>query len=229
MSNNVIVFLGAPGSGKGTQSSMILKKYQMKGLSLGNILRSEIEQGTKLGVTLSQYVTAGLLVPDSLVGEVLDTQIQALRKEKGNATGILLDGFPRTLNQAVMLDSILAANELSLTLVIELYVNQQILLDRLLSRFSCAVCGQPYNKKFNLPKVEGTCDICGSHSFSYRKDDNDAVIQKRLDEYYEYSELLKNFYSKQNLLFTVDGTASIEHIFNEIDSFLHHKLNSVVG
>lgn len=200
-----LVILGPPGAGKGTLAPTISKLTDVKHVSTGNMFRDNIKNRTELGLQAKAYMSDGQLVPDSLtIDMVRETIVGEL-----NSEGFLLDGFPRTVEQAEALDAMLAGSGKELDAVICLAVDDNIIIDRLSSRMVCDNCGAIYNSRTQKPKVEGVCDVCGSH-LSVRDDDQPATVKKRLKSYHEETEGLLAYYQRQNKIIAIDGSRSAD-------------------
>ncbi|MGB9710161.1 MAG: adenylate kinase [Thermodesulfovibrio sp.] len=210
-----LVFLGAPGAGKGTQAKKLVEKYGIPQISTGDLLRAAVAQGTPLGKEAKAYMDKGELVPDSVVlGMVKERLAQDDCKK-----GFILDGFPRNVAQAEALDKMLAEMNIPLDLALNLDVPFDDLMKRLTGRRTCKSCGQMYNIYFSPPKVDGKCDKCGGELFQ-RDDDKEETIRKRLEVYRAQTEPLIDYYSKKGILKTVSGTGSIDEIFSSICAIL---------
>lgn len=211
-----LILLGPPGAGKGTQAAQIEKKYNLKQLSTGDMLRSNVSQGTPLGKQAKSIMEAGGLVPDEIMVEMIKDRIQ----EADCKDGIILDGFPRTVKQAEALDLLLQELETKLDAVIEIKVDDAILIDRVVGRFTCSDCGEGYNKVFKPLKKDGVCDVCGGSNFSYRKDDNTETVKSRLEAYHAQTVPLIPYYNKKGILHVVDGMQSMDDVLKDIDNVL---------
>ena len=199
-----LIFMGAPGSGKGTQIQMMLKDgYQQ--ISTGDILRKEVKSKSKLGKKLKKIMDAGQLVSDDLVIQVIDNLFDNLKSKQG----IILDGFPRTIIQAEKLDKILKKYNITIDAVVEINTPDEVIINRISDRYICANCGATYNKSNKNPKVEGVCDICEGTEFKTRDDDRKEVVQKRLDTYHKKSADIIGFYKKKGIYHQVDGSSGI--------------------
>jgi adenylate kinase len=210
-----LVLLGPPGAGKGTQASAIVDKFNIPHISTGDIFRANIKEGTDLGKEAKAYMDKGLLVPDELVVSIVKDR---LTKEDCKE-GFLLDGFPRTFNQALALDSELDKMDIKLDRVININASAEILIERAVGRRICKECGATYHIKFNPPKVEGICDKEGAELYQ-RDDDNKETVSTRINVYMDQTEPLIAYYKEQDLLLDVDGSKSIDAIFETISKQL---------
>ena len=204
--------MGPPGAGKGTQAANIVTKYGVCHISTGDMFRSAIKNGTEMGKLAQSYMEKGELVPDSVtVGIVKERLSQTDCSEKG----FLLDGFPRNLDQAHSLDVIL--NELGYALdgVIDVSVENQILINRIIGRRICKKCGATFHVEFNKPQVEGVCDVCGGELYT-RKDDTLETAENRLSVYSSQTQPLLDFYAERGLLVNINGDQEVEKVFADI-------------
>ena len=206
-----IVMLGAPGAGKGTQAKMISEKYGVPHISTGDIFRANIKENTPLGQKAKEYMDKGLLVPDELV---VDLVVDRLAQDDAKK-GYVLDGFPRTIPQAEALDKALAANNETVDYAINVEVPDENIINRMSGRRACVGCGATYHIEFNPTKVEGICDACGE-KLILRDDDKPETVKNRLSVYHEQTQPLIDYYSKKGVLAEVDGTQSMENVFNAI-------------
>lgn len=206
-----LVILGPPGAGKGTQAEYIVKRYNIPHISTGDIFRENIKNNTELGKKAKSYMDKGLLVPDDLVIALVEDR---LNKEDAKE-GFLLDGFPRTVAQAVSLDSILDKNDEKLTKVINISVDPEILIERAVGRRVCKTCGMTYHVKFNPPKEEGVCDKDGTKLIQ-RDDDTEETVKTRISVYFDQTAPLIDYYRAQNLLIDIDGAKDIDKVFDDI-------------
>ncbi|MDR2401134.1 MAG: adenylate kinase [Deferribacteraceae bacterium] len=211
-----ILFLGAPGSGKGTQSENIIRDYDVIQISTGDILRKAVKDGTPLGMEAKNYMTQGLLVPDTLIVEVMSERLKA----EDAKNGFILDGFPRTVVQVEALDAMLE-KELSykITHVISLEVPDDIIYERITGRRSCPVCGRVYHIKFNPPKSAEACDADGEKLIC-RDDDTVETLSKRLKVFHESTAVIKPLYEKRGIVLSLDGTRSAADVYKKIKAFL---------
>ena len=210
-----IIMLGAPGAGKGTQAKMIAEKRGIPHISTGDIFRANIKNGTELGAKAKEYMDKGLLVPDELVCDLVVDRIQQADCEKG----YILDGFPRTIPQAEALEAALNAIEQKLDYAIDIDVPDENIINRMSGRRACVGCGATYHVVFNPTKVEGKCDVCGE-SLILRDDDKPETVKKRLDVYHTQTQPLIDFYSARKVLVEVDGTQSMDKVFEDIMKIL---------
>lgn len=208
-----LIFMGLPGAGKGTQSPFIVKKYGIKHISTGDIFRQAMANKTAMGMKAKSYIEKGDLVPDDVTCGIVKDRLG----KPDMKAGYILDGFPRTINQARSLEKM--SNDLNspVTAVIYIKVDRPLLIKRLSGRFMCKKCGATYNKLFRMPKVANTCDKCGSHEFFQRDDDKPATVKNRLKVEGDSMKPLLTFYKKRNLLHTVDGHPDIDQTKNMYD------------
>lgn len=210
-----IIMLGAPGAGKGTQAKMIAEKCGIPHISTGDIFRANIKNGTELGAKAKEYMDKGLLVPNELVCDLVVDRIQQADCEKG----YILDGFPRTIPQAEALENALNAIEQKLDYAIDIDVPDENIINRMSGRRACVGCGATYHVLFNPTKVEGKCDVCGE-SLILRDDDKPETVKKRLDVYHTQTQPLIDFYTERKVLVEVDGTQSMDKVFDDIMKIL---------
>jgi adenylate kinase len=207
-----LIFLGAPGSGKGTQAEVLEKDKSLVKLSTGDMLRAAVKAGTELGNQAKVIMEQGGLVSDDIMIGMIAERIQ----QPDCKSGFILDGFPRTVAQAEALDKMLKERGTKIDKVIEFAVNEDILVDRISGRFSCAKCGSGYHDHFKKTVKEGVCDSCGSTEFIRRKDDNAETVKTRLEAYRAQTAPLKPYYEKQGNLIAVDAMADIAVVTAEI-------------
>ena len=210
-----IIMLGAPGAGKGTQAKMIAEKYSVPHVSTGDIFRANISNGTELGKEAKEYMDQGLLVPDELTVKIL---LDRVAKEDCK-NGYVLDGFPRTIPQAEVLDKALAELGDQVDYAINVDVPDENIINRMSGRRACLKCGATYHIKYNLPKVEGVCDVC-DQELVLRDDDKAETVKKRLDVYHDQTQPLIDFYSNKGILKEVDGTIDMKDVFGAIVKIL---------
>ena len=196
-----LIFLGAPGAGKGTQAEIVCEKLGIPAISTGNMLREAVKNQTAAGLAAKEYMDRGDLVPDDVVVGILKDRIAMDDAKKG----FILDGFPRTVPQAETLD----AMGVQIDKVIEIYVPDEKICARLSGRRVCEGCGNSYHVDFKPTKVEGVCDACGGE-LQIRKDDAPETVRKRLEVYHATTEVLKEFYGKLGRLCIVEGNQPIE-------------------
>lgn len=206
-----LILLGPPGAGKGTQAAGIVDKYKIPHISTGDIFRQNINENTPLGLKAKDYMNKGLLVPDELVIEIVEDRL----KEPDAQNGFLLDGFPRTVNQAIALDKALSGMDSQLDKVVNIEVDKELLIERVVGRRICKTCGATFHVSFNKPKVDGICDVCGDELYQ-RADDTLETVSKRIEVYQSETKPLIDYYTEKGLLVTVDGQIGIENVFNEI-------------
>jgi adenylate kinase len=211
-----IILLGPPGAGKGTQASHLVEKYDMVQLSTGDILRAAVKAGTDVGKMADEIMKAGKLFPDELMAEILGEHMDAIPAEKG----LIFDGYPRTAPQVALLDGLLSSRDRTLDHVIELVVDEDALVERIVGRYTCANCGEGYHDIFKMPKVETTCDKCGSHEFKRRPDDNEETVRTRMAEYRAKTEPILPLYDARGLVSRVDGMEAIEDVTEAIEAII---------
>jgi adenylate kinase len=219
-----IILLGAPGSGKGTQSELLRRKYGLPQIATGDLLRAAIAAGTPLGEKSRAYVTAGALVPDDLILALVAEHLS--RPEA--ASGFILDGFPRSIPQADGLKEIMDKAGVRLDRVIKLDVNKKTLLERLTSRRICPGCGSVYNLLTTPPATEGTCTNCGSRLVQ-REDDTEATVRLRLSVYDLSTKPLIDYYDAMHLLSIVNGEGTAQAIFERIVAVMERRGGTVGG
>ncbi|CDZ75239.1 Adenylate kinase [Peptoniphilus sp. ING2-D1G] len=206
-----LVILGPPGAGKGTQAEFIINKYSIPHISTGDIFRENIKNGTELGKKAKSYMDQGALVPDQVVIEIVQDRIS----RDDCKDGFLLDGFPRTVAQAVSLDAELDKLGTKLDKVINIDVDSSILVERAVGRRICKTCGATYHIKFNPPKNEGFCDKDNTPLIQ-RDDDVEETVQKRINVYVNQTVPLLDYYSAQGLLVNIDGSKEIKIVSEDI-------------
>lgn len=210
-----IIMLGAPGAGKGTQAKMIADKYGVPHISTGDIFRANIKNGTELGMEAKKYMDQGRLVPDELTVRILLDRVA----QDDCKNGYVLDGFPRTIPQAEVLDSELTKLGDHIDYAINVDVPDENIVKRMSGRRACLTCGATYHIEHVPPKKEGICDVCGSE-LVLRDDDKPETVKNRLNVYHEQTQPLIDFYTEKGVLKTVDGTVPMEEVFAAITAIL---------
>ena len=210
-----VVMLGAPGAGKGTQANRLATKYNVPHISTGDIFRANIKNETELGKKVKGYLDRGELVPDELTCDLLVDRIA----QEDCANGYVLDGFPRTIPQAKILDEALAKGGSKLDYAIDIDVPDENIIRRMGGRRACLACGRTYHTKYIIPAKEGICDDCGD-KLVLRDDDAPDTVKKRLDIYHEQTQPLIDYYNGTEILRTVDGTRDMDEVFDAIVSIL---------
>ena len=210
-----IIMLGAPGAGKGTQAKMIADKYGVPHISTGDIFRANINNCTELGMEAKKYMDQGLLVPDELTVRILLDRVA----QDDCKNGYVLDGFPRTIPQAEVLDSELTKLGDHIDYAINVDVPDENIVKRMSGRRACLTCGATYHIEHVPPKKEGICDVCGSE-LVLRDDDKPETVKNRLNVYHEQTQPLIDFYTEKGVLKTVDGTVPMEEVFAAITAIL---------
>ncbi len=211
-----IILLGPPGAGKGTQASHLVETRSMVQLSTGDMLRAAVKAGTPIGLQAKAVMDAGALVSDEIVSGIIGEALDQLPA----TTGVIFDGYPRTAAQAVSLDSILAERKRTLHHVIELAVDEDALVERIVGRFTCGQCGEGYHDTFKQPAVAGVCDKCGSTEFKRRPDDNEETVRTRMQEYRAKTAPILPIYDARGLVSRIDGMAPIGDVTTAIASIL---------
>jgi adenylate kinase len=210
-----IIMLGAPGAGKGTQAKKIADLCKVPHISTGDIFRANIKQGTELGKKAKTYMDAGELVPDELVCDLVVDRIQ----HDDCTEGFILDGFPRTIPQAEALTNALNAIEQKMEYALNIDVPDENIIHRMAGRRACVGCGATYHVEFNPPKVQDVCDVCGE-ALVLRDDDKPETVMNRLNVYHEQTKPLIDYYEKQGIVHTIDGTQTMDQVFSDIRKIL---------
>ncbi|MEH3037998.1 MAG: adenylate kinase [Sphingomonas adhaesiva] len=213
-----IILLGPPGAGKGTQAQRLVEDRGMVQLSTGDMLRAAVKAGTPVGIEAKSIMDAGGLVSDAIVSALIGERLDA-----GTGAGAIFDGYPRTAAQAESLDGLLQDRGQRLDHVIELEVNEDALVERIVGRFTCAHCGAGYHDTFKQPRVAGVCDACGATEFKRRPDDNEETVRTRMAEYRAKTAPIIPIYESRGLLRRVDGMADIAVVTKAIDAILRAR------
>jgi adenylate kinase len=211
-----LILMGLPGAGKGTQAERIVATYNIPHISTGDMFREAIKNETTLGLKAKSYMDAGDLVPDEVTNGIVKERLA----QKDTDKGFLLDGFPRTLDQAKALAEMLTDLNKKIDAVIEIQVAEEELVESLEGRFMCRNCGATYHKIFNPTKVEGTCDRCGGHEFYQREDDKPETVKNRLSVNVKNSEPILAYYNEEGLLYPVDGDREIDAVFADVEKII---------
>ena len=206
-----LLIMGAPGTGKGTMSNIITKEFEVVHVSTGDMLRASIANGSPVGLEAQNYMNSGKLVPDSIIHDIIVERLG----QKDMDAGFLMDGYPRTLEQAKDLSLILDEVGKKIDLVINLYVDDEVLKERITGRRLCKKCGAIYHTKNSPAKVEGICDVCGSELYT-RKDDTLESLVTRLNEYYGNTKPVLDYYKEQNLVVEINADQAVESVFAEV-------------
>jgi adenylate kinase len=210
-----IILLGPPGAGKGTQAARLQASRGMIQLSTGDMLREAVASGSAVGVEAKAVMDRGELVSDAIVSALIGERLDA-----AGELGTIFDGYPRTRQQAEALDLLLAERGRRLDHVIELVVDEDELVRRIVGRFTCANCGAPYHDEFKRPARDAVCDVCGSTEFKRRPDDNEETVRTRMAEYRAKTEPILPYYEERNLVRRVNGMASVDEVAAQIDAIL---------
>ncbi|MFO7814668.1 MAG: adenylate kinase [Halanaerobiales bacterium] len=214
-----LIILGLPGAGKGTQAKKLSKKYDIPHISTGDIFRNAIKNETKLGKKAKEIIDSGGLVPDEITNNIVRERL----KKDDCTDGFILDGFPRTINQAEALEKMLESMKRTLDLALYIDVAREELIKRLTHRRTCSNCGATYHLDYNPPEKEGICDKCGGKLIQ-RSDDTEEVVKERLEVNKENLKRLIDFYNERDKLVTVKSNAGIEEVFKKIDKIFKEKV-----
>lgn len=205
----ILIIMGAPGSGKGTTCDAMSREYNIPKVSTGDILRREVKEKTVLGLKVKEILERGVLVPDDIINEILKNKLH----QNGCNKGFMLDGFPRTINQAEELEKILKELKYKLDLVINLVVSEELILKRLTNRRVCRKCNANFNLVSAPPKQQGICDIDSGELYQ-RADDTEEVIKNRLKVYVKDTQPLINYYTKKGLLRSIDAEGGVDNVMD---------------
>lgn len=215
----ILILLGAPGAGKGTQAQRIETSRGLVQLSTGDMLRKAVAEKTDFGIQAKHAMDAGDLVTDGIVVSIISDRIA----EDDCKNGFILDGFPRNVAQAAALDEMLNKNDLNLNHVIEIQVDEDVLAGRITGRFACSTCNEGYHDEFKRPVKDGVCDKCEGTEFSRRKDDNLETVKARLSAYRDQTQPLLPYYEEKGILSQIDGMTGIANVSSQIDGVLDAK------
>lgn len=210
-----LILLGPPGAGKGTQAKLLAEKFNIQQISTGDILRQAVKNKTKMGLKAKSYMDQGKLVPDNVVIGIIKDRLDNADCSKG----FILDGFPRTIQQAESLSQALKQMEIDIDHLIDIEIDFDYLIQRLTGRWTCRECGEGYHKMSNPPKKKGVCDKCDGELYQ-RDDDKEETIQKRFEVYRKETEPLKDYYQKNGKLNAIKGDGGIQEIFSRITNLI---------
>jgi adenylate kinase len=211
-----LILLGLPGAGKGTQAARITEEYGIPHISTGDMFRAAMKNETPLGLEAKKYIDAGDLVPDEVTNGIVKERLE----EADAQNGFLLDGYPRTLNQAEALQKALEESNRTLDGVLYIKVDKSILMERLTGRIICADCGATYHKVYNPPKQEGVCDKCGGSNFYQREDDKPETVENRISVNEEQTKTLASYYGEKDLVKEINGEQDPNDVFKDVQQVL---------
>lgn len=212
-----LILLGPPGAGKGTQSKYIEDRFKLKQLSSGDMLRAAVASGSDIGLKAKSYMDNAQLVPDEIV---VDIVLTAIKEFPDTQVGFILDGFPRTVQQAQRLDEVLQVKDKIINWTIVIDVSDDRLIERIAGRFMCANCGESYHDTFKRPKSEGVCDRCGHTNFKRRSDDTAEKVRLRLVDYHKETKPLIDYYRSRGKLRVIDGELPISVVSHHIEDIM---------
>ncbi len=212
----ILIIVGPPGAGKGTQAKKLQDDYGIIQLSTGDMLRAKVSSESEIGRRCKEAMESGKLVSDDLIIDIISSRIG----EDDCKNGFILDGFPRTTPQAEALDAMLEEKGLGIDHVIEISVDDDAMIQRITGRFSCAQCGAGYHDEFQKPEIEGVCDHCGGKEFTRRSDDNAETVRTRLEEYHQQTAPIITHYGNKGLVESVDGMAPIDSVSKQLNAIL---------
>ena len=212
----ILILLGPPGAGKGTQAQSLMTRHGLVQLSTGDMLRAAVKSDSEIGRQADSIMKSGQLVPDDVVTALIEARLDF----EAHAPGFIFDGYPRTLPQAESLDGLLAARGMRLDRVIELAVDEEALVTRVAGRFTCAKCNEGYHDSFKLPRIAGVCDVCGAAEFKRRPDDTAETVRARLAEYRAKTAPILPYYEARGVVSRVDGMAEIDVVTDAIETVL---------
>ncbi len=219
----IIILLGAPGVGKGTQAKLLADKYHLKILSTGEILRKAVKEKTELGMKAEKIINKGELVSDDIVCTLVENELMKADKD---FSGYILDGFPRTIEQAKKLDLICAKNNLNKPYIVALNLTEEEIIKRLSARFYCSNCDQSYNSITNSTKIKGVCDKCSGQNFYIRKDDKTEIIKLRLTAYLNQTKPLIQYYGERKNYYSIEADQDIQAIYKKVAFFIDQSIKA---
>jgi len=215
--NVIVILLGPPGAGKGTQAKRMQERHGIIQLSTGEMLRAEVAAGSQIGEQ-AKGIDVGKLVSDNVIVEMIAKELSA----QDNTSKVILDGFPRTLPQAKALGELLDRGVFSLRHVIEFKIHEETLIRRIVGRYSCSVCNQGYHDEFEKPVIQGVCDNCGNRKFLRRLDDREGTIRLRLSEYYELTAPIIEYYNNKGLVSSIDAMLDLDVVTKDLEAVIIH-------